>query len=186
MEPSSKFVCDIRNKPILKHFILQEIISVAGTVFFIKLNMDSLIRQFGNTELEPVYRTIFPVFATLSGLFSPLLIMTFFTGIFYLVSLFKGYSINFKTVFKVSCIMNYIMLLNIFVAILDSLIDSSILKTITRFNIVNLIYLIAFCEILVNTLRIDNKFDLNKERISFMVLMSVLWIAFVSLSCFLA
>ncbi len=186
MEPTSEVFYDIRNKPILKHFIFQEIISVASTVIFIKLNMDSLIRQFGNAELEPVYRTIFPVFATLSGLFSPLLIMTFFTGIFYLVSLFKGFNVSFKTVFKVSCMMNYIMLLNIFVAILASLIDSSIFKTITQFNIVNLIYLIAYCEILIHTLRIDNKFDLNKERISFMVLMSVLWIAFISLNFFLA
>ena len=83
--------------------------------------------------------------------------------VFDLVLSLSKINIEFKTIFKISCIANYINLINVLLNLIKIIHNYQFIEIIVKFNIVNVLYLIVIILMLLRFLE-SKKIHINKNE----------------------
>ncbi|MBU3114772.1 hypothetical protein [Clostridium lacusfryxellense] len=180
-----KPILNIDNKSFKKHFFIQEICFILGTIIFINLGMDKLLDNYSILKTIEAYKDLILFIAILSSIIAPIINMIYTSIVFELVVVLLKIDINFTNILKISCLANYINLINIILNLFEAMDNTKIIYIITKFNIINYIYLIVISIILLKHLRCSKSY-INKQKKSILfIVSSVLWLFSVIIKLYL-
>lgn len=104
---------DIESKSVTKHFLIQEICFIIGILIIMNFGIDKIIYNYRNLQILEAHRGLINIISLVSSIISPIINMIVTSIVFDLVLSLSKINIEFKTIFKISCIANYINLINV-------------------------------------------------------------------------
>lgn len=172
-----KTILNIENKSIAKHFFIQEICFIIGIIILVNFNMDQILEYYSNLEIIAIYKNLILFIAIISSIIAPIINMIFISIVFDLVLALSKINIDFKTIFNISCIANYINLINVLLNLLGIINDFKIIYIINKFNIINYLYITVVNIMLLKFLK-NSKLYVNKEtNMLFFIVSNLTWLA---------
>lgn len=154
---------DIESKSVTKHFLIQEICFIIGILIIMNFGIDKIIYNYRNLQILEAHRGLINIISLVSSIISPIINMIVTSIVFDLVLSLSKINIEFKTIFKISCIANYINLINVLLNLIKIIHNYQFIEIIVKFNIVNVLYLIVIILMLLRFLE-SKKIHINKNE----------------------
>lgn len=145
---------DIESKSVTKHFLIQEICFIIGILIIMNFGIDKIIYNYRNLQILEAHRGLINIISLVSSIISPIINMIVTSIVFDLVLSLSKINIEFKTIFKISCIANYINLINVLLNLIKIIHNYQFIEIIVKFNIVNVLYLIVIILMLLRFWRV--------------------------------
>ncbi|MGO5066906.1 hypothetical protein [Clostridium sp. LCP25S3_F8] len=169
-------ISNIENESITKHFLIQEICFIVGIIIIVNFNMDEIISYYSNLKIIAEYKNLILLISIISSIISPIINMVFISIVFDLILALSKINIDFKTIFKVSCIANYINLISVLINFFGTN-NLLIIYIINKLNIIHFLYITVINIIILKFLK-NNKVYINKgKKILFFIVSNLIWLA---------
>ncbi|MEF3399330.1 hypothetical protein V4R14_00935 [Listeria monocytogenes] len=169
---------NIENKSTKKHILIQLVLFSISTSIFVYFNLDYIIGTEINLKIIESYKSLILFVAIIASIIIPIINITFISLVFELILYFFKINLNFKTIFRISCIANYINLINIWINFFVKLDKFKFIYAINKFNIFYYIYIITINIILFKFLKNNNitRSDLKSEKFIFFIISTLIWL----------